>query len=165
MPLGVQFGTSNTGLNTCVIRDIDVMTPRPRLPPRALPDDVRQKLGFSRSSSSSTSTTDNTTTQEEDRPLPLAARQSMGGSTKQTLGINKAGSNEALPPRHSLGGTMNGSLSSSSNKASNNMFGPIPTIPSSSRLSLGGDNKPKLLAALNNTGGPSMKEKPRRLRM
>jgi hypothetical protein len=46
MPLGTQFGVSKTGLKTCVIRDIDVMTPRERLPPRALPDDVRASLGF-----------------------------------------------------------------------------------------------------------------------
>ncbi len=46
MPLGTQFGVSSTGLKSCVIRDLDVMAPRPKLPPRALPDDVRSSLGL-----------------------------------------------------------------------------------------------------------------------
>ena len=41
-----KFGYSKTGLPTQVIRDIDWATPRDRLPPRALPDDVRAKLGL-----------------------------------------------------------------------------------------------------------------------
>lgn len=165
--LGVQFGTSKTGLNTCVIRDIDVSTPRPRLPPRALPDDIRQKLGFSRSK-----TEESGNQEEEKRPLPLVIRQSMGGTLpKQALGVNQSRTNEMLPPRHSLGGTMN---MYSSNKGGGGFGKPTESLSGSStfsnaRLSLGGgitkNQPPKLIAALNNTDGPSMKEKPRRLRM
>lgn len=71
MPLGTQFGYSASGLavsswiffplvqhsllqlifnlllfhnQSCVIRDLDASAPRPRLPPRALPDDVRERI-------------------------------------------------------------------------------------------------------------------------
>ena len=45
--MAVQFGYSKSGLPTQKIRDLDWATPRPPLPKRALPEDVRQKIGLS----------------------------------------------------------------------------------------------------------------------
>jgi hypothetical protein len=39
-------GATKTGLRTAVLKDLDIAAPRAKLPPRALPDDVRAKLGF-----------------------------------------------------------------------------------------------------------------------
>lgn len=39
-------GYTKSGLRTAVLRDLDIAAPRAKLPPRALPDDVRAKLGF-----------------------------------------------------------------------------------------------------------------------
>lgn len=39
-------GYTKSGLRTAVLRDLDIAAPRSKLPPRALPDDVRAKLGF-----------------------------------------------------------------------------------------------------------------------
>lgn len=41
-----QQGMSKTGLTSARVKDLDVAAPRPKLPPRALPDDVRAKLGL-----------------------------------------------------------------------------------------------------------------------
>ena len=42
-----QQGQSKTGLSSARVRDLDIAAARPRLPPRALPDDVRASLGLS----------------------------------------------------------------------------------------------------------------------
>ena len=39
-----QFGVSASGLMSQKLRDLDAAAPRPPLPPRALPDDVRRRL-------------------------------------------------------------------------------------------------------------------------
>ena len=47
MPIGVCYGrSSKTGFATAMMRDLDVLAPRPPLPKRALPDCVRVKLGL-----------------------------------------------------------------------------------------------------------------------
>lgn len=47
MPIGVCYGrSSKTGFATAMMRDLDVLAPRPPLPKRALPDCVRAKLGL-----------------------------------------------------------------------------------------------------------------------
>jgi hypothetical protein len=42
----IQYGVSASGLHSAKLRDLDAQAPRARLPPRALPDDVRRKLGL-----------------------------------------------------------------------------------------------------------------------
>lgn len=44
LPTVLHSGRSGTGLQSVVVRDLQSMTPRPPLPKRALPDDVRAKL-------------------------------------------------------------------------------------------------------------------------
>ncbi len=39
-------GYTKSGLRTAVLRDLDIAAPRAKLPPRALPDDVRARLGL-----------------------------------------------------------------------------------------------------------------------
>ena len=41
-----QQGMSKTGLTSARVKDLDVAASRPKLPPRALPDDVRATLGL-----------------------------------------------------------------------------------------------------------------------
>ena len=50
-----QQGMSKTGLSSARVRDLDVAAPRPKLPPRARPEDVRAKLGLVCGSSPSVS--------------------------------------------------------------------------------------------------------------
>jgi hypothetical protein len=41
-----QFGVTGGGLRAAVLRDLDCLAVRQKMPPRALPDDVRRKLGL-----------------------------------------------------------------------------------------------------------------------
>lgn len=42
----IQYGISGSGLHSAKLRDLDAGAPRAPLPTRALPDDVRRKLGL-----------------------------------------------------------------------------------------------------------------------
>lgn len=62
-------------MKPCVIRDLDALAPRPKLPPRALPDEVRSKMGFAPPVPG-----------QEPAPKPAAAatRSSLGGASSQS---------------------------------------------------------------------------------